>query len=324
MCFAVELDQLLQHDRAGRHVDAQRKRLGGEDNLDQAFVKELFHNVPERRQHARMVRRKTTDENAAPAQETENLQIFLRNVCNTVIDNLGDALLLIPVSELCARSTDLRQRAFAARAGEDENDRGQHVHGAEHADNIAALRRAELALPLIAPAIRASTALVLFVLVALPGPSVAVAELGTTARLQQVLIDLDRLRLEEWIEPVSHQHVLMQRNRAQIRDNNVRVPAHRGKPATELLGVGHRRRQTDDGHGLVEVQNNLFPHSAALAVSEVVNLIHHHMRELLQRRRVRVNHIAQHLGGHHHDVCVAVNRSVASEQAHAAFAVVLD
>ena len=153
MCFAVELDQLLQHDRAGRHVDAQRERLGGEDDLDQAFVKELFHNVPKRRQHARVVRRKTSDENAAPAQEAENLQVFLRNVSHTVIDNLGDALLLISVSEFCASSADLRQRAFAARAGEDENDRGQHVHGAEHADNIAALRRAELALPPIAPAV---------------------------------------------------------------------------------------------------------------------------------------------------------------------------
>ncbi|MDK6919069.1 hypothetical protein QP269_25895, partial [Escherichia coli] len=33
VCFAVELDQLLQHNRAGRHVDAQRERLGGEDDL---------------------------------------------------------------------------------------------------------------------------------------------------------------------------------------------------------------------------------------------------------------------------------------------------
>ena len=209
VCFSVELDQLLQHDCAGRHVDAQCERLGGEDDLDQAFVKELFHNVPERRQHARVVRRKTTDEDAAPAQEAENLQVLLRNVSHTVIDNLFDALLLIPVGEFCARSTDLCERTFAARAGEDENNRGQHIHGAEHADNIATLRRAELALPLISPAVRAPTALVLFVLVALPGSSVPVAELGATARFQQVLIDLVRLRLEEWIEPVSHQHVLM-------------------------------------------------------------------------------------------------------------------
>ena len=33
--FAVELHQLLQHHRPGRHVDAQCQRLGGEDNLDQ-------------------------------------------------------------------------------------------------------------------------------------------------------------------------------------------------------------------------------------------------------------------------------------------------
>ena len=35
--LAVPLDELLEHDRAGRHVDAERQRLGREHRLDQAL-----------------------------------------------------------------------------------------------------------------------------------------------------------------------------------------------------------------------------------------------------------------------------------------------
>ena len=37
MARAVELLQLLHHHAAGRHIDAQRQRLGGEHHLDQSL-----------------------------------------------------------------------------------------------------------------------------------------------------------------------------------------------------------------------------------------------------------------------------------------------
>ena len=53
--LAVELDQPLQHHAPGRHVDAQRQRLGGEDRLDQAADEQLLDDLLERRQHAGVV-----------------------------------------------------------------------------------------------------------------------------------------------------------------------------------------------------------------------------------------------------------------------------
>ena len=53
--LAVELDQPFQHHAAGRHVDAQRQRLGGEDRLDQAADEQLLDDLLERRQHAGVV-----------------------------------------------------------------------------------------------------------------------------------------------------------------------------------------------------------------------------------------------------------------------------
>ena len=51
--LAVVLDQFLQHDAAGRHVDAQRQGLGGEDDLGQAADERLLDALLEGRQHAR-------------------------------------------------------------------------------------------------------------------------------------------------------------------------------------------------------------------------------------------------------------------------------
>jgi hypothetical protein len=53
--LAVPLDQLLQHHRAGRHVDAERERLGGEHRLDQALDEQLLDDLLEGRQHAGVV-----------------------------------------------------------------------------------------------------------------------------------------------------------------------------------------------------------------------------------------------------------------------------
>jgi hypothetical protein len=42
--LAVVLDQLLEHHRAGRHVDAQGEGLGGEDRLDEQVQQPLPHH----------------------------------------------------------------------------------------------------------------------------------------------------------------------------------------------------------------------------------------------------------------------------------------
>ena len=63
------------------------------------------------------------------------------------------------------------------------------------------------------------------------------------------------------------------------------------------------------------MDDHLFPHPAAEPVGEVVHLVHHHVRQPLERAGARVEHVAQHLGGHHHHRRVAVDRVVAGQQA---------
>jgi hypothetical protein len=115
--------------------------------------------------------------------------------------------------------------------------------------------------------------------------------------------------------------VLVQRHRTALLDDRDRVAAHLGEPFAELLGVGHRRRQRHDRHALGEVDDHLLPHRTAEAVGQIVHLVHHHVAEAGEAPRAGVEHVAQHLGRHHHDRGVAVDGVVSGEQADPAGAV---
>jgi hypothetical protein len=113
-------------------------------------------------------------------------------------------------------------------------------------------------------------------------------------------------------------------------------PRTGAEPLAELLGVAHRGRQGGDLHVLREVDDHLLPDGAALAVGQVVHLVHHDVRQPAQpvaaraastvasHRPVGVQHVAQHLGGHHDHVGVAVDDVVTGEQADPVGAVALD
>ena len=111
-------------------------------------------------------------------------------------------------------------------------------------------------------------------------------------------------------------HVLPQGYRAVLGNDNVRAAAHRIQPRAELLNVRHRSRQRNDVHMLGKVNNRLLPHRATETVRQVVHLIHHHIAQAGQRGRVGVEHVAQHLGGHHDHGCFRVNARIAGEQTH--------
>ena len=115
---------------------------------------------------------------------------------------------------------------------------------------------------------------------------------------------------------VTDHHVLPQGHRAVLGNNNVRAAAHRIQPRAELLNVRHRSRQRNDVHMLGKVNNRLFPHCATETVRQVVHLIHHHVAQAGQRGRVSVEHVAQHLGGHHDHGCFRVNARIAGQQTH--------
>ena len=58
------------------------------------------------------------------------------------------------------------------------------------------------------------------------------------------------------------EHVLPQRHRAVLVDDDLGAAAHLGEPVAELLRVAHRRGQRDDADRLREVDDDLFPDGA--------------------------------------------------------------
>ena len=148
---------------------------------------------------------------------------------------------------------------------------------------------------------------------------------GQLARLVALLPGVRGGAQREEVEhPVADQHVLPQRDRPHLADDDRRVPADGDQPLAELLGVADRRRQRDQGDRLREVDDHLFPDRAAEPVGEVVHLVHDHVAEAVDRRGLGVEHVAQHLGGHHDHGGVAVDGVVAGEQADLLGAVALD
>ncbi len=64
------------------------------------------------------------------------------------------------------------------------------------------------------------------------------------------------------------------------------------------------------------MDDDLFPHRTPESVSQVVDLVKNDDAEVVEIAGVRVDHVAQHLGGHHHDVRMWVDGGVARQQAH--------
>ena len=62
------------------------------------------------------------------------------------------------------------------------------------------------------------------------------------------------------------------------------------------------------------MDDHLFPHGPAVAVLEVVHFVEHHPPQPGEGRRGRVDHVAQHFGGHDDDRSIAVDRVVAREE----------
>jgi len=120
--------------------------------------------------------------------------------------------------------------------------------------------------------------------------------------------------VEQVEEPLADQDVLPQRHRPVFVDHHGGVTAHGLDPAAELLGVAHRRRQADQAHLFGQVQDHFLPYRAAHPVGEEVDLVHDHVRQGTQCFRPGVEHVAKHLGGHHHDGGVPVDRLIAGEQ----------
>ena len=350
---AVPLAHRLQHHRPGGHIDAQRQGLGGVDDLDQAGAEELLDGLLEDGQQSGVVRGDPALQGVGPGVEAQDAQVGPGDVGGAAFDDLADAQRLVLGGQVHSPGHRLGHRLLAPGAGEDEDDGGQEAGPLQGLDDrqprgraqpgraraaLAAARGARrpggAAPPRLgrpAPTRRRP--------VRLAGPGLPRGGApGRADRLEQVgverrlgrepglvvgVLDGHRHGVQIQQAPADH-HVLGQGHRPVLGDDDGGAPAHLPQPVAELLRVGHGRGQGDHPHLGGEVDDDLLPHGPAEAVGEVVDLVHDHVAEPVQVARAGVEHIAQDLGGHDHDVGARIDGGVAGEQPHRLGAVTRD
>ncbi len=249
----------------------------------------------------------TAFERGAPRRVTEDLEVTARQIPGALVDDPADLRGLGLVGQIQARTQALLHCGVATGAAEHEGDGRQQTVAVEADDDLRARRRPEAGAA-FTPAVHPGQAL--------PLPH----------RRRQFRVDDDvaappgrggvGAAVEQVVDAGADHHVLVQRDGPHLVDDDGGVAAHRGHPVTELLGVRHRRRQRRQPHVLGQVQDHLLPHRAAEPVGEEVHLVHHHVGEPDQGGGRRVDHVAQHLGGHHDHRRVGVDGLVAGEQTH--------
>jgi hypothetical protein len=145
--------------------------------------------------------------------------------------------------------------------------------------------------------------------------------------VEDLLVEAGRLGVRaavdqggQQVEPlavlVPHQVEVTQLDRPAVLDDDLGRPPHGGDPVGQLLGVGHRGRQAHQADLRGEVDDHLLPHRASVGVLEVVDLVEDDVAQAGEGGRAGVDHVAEHLGGHHHRGGVPVDRVVPGEQAH--------
>ena len=111
-------------------------------------------------------------------------------------------------------------------------------------------------------------------------------------------------------------HVLPQRYRSVFGHDDGGGAAHGVEPGAKFLGIGDGGGQCHQLHSFGKVNDDFFPDRSTESVGEIVHLVHDHIGEVGERRRIGVDHVAQHFGGHDYHLGVRIYRGVSGEQPH--------
>ena len=265
-----------------------------------------------------MVGRDAALQAVQPLVVAENAKVFIENGAAAFLDDIRDLFTLELGGESHAGPEHLLDGLVAPHPTEDEEDGGEQVALSEHLHDAGAIHFEIIG----ATSSGVPTADILHLAGADGAPAVA-------GHLHEFRIHPVRGsagwipgahfgRGEQVDEFGTHDHVLVERYRTLLRDDHRRLAAHRLQPVTEFLGVRHRGAERHQAHVLREVDDDLLPHRSPEPVGEVMHLVHHDEGEIPQQVGVGVEHVAQHLGGHHHDAGTGVDIGVAGEQPHLA------
>ena len=139
---------------------------------------------------------------------------------------------------------------------------------------------------------------------------------------------VDSWGLRSFIEELEHfsteKHVLIERNRTDLRNDDLGVAANFVEPGAEFFRIRNRCAKRNDFYIFGKVKDDFLPNGTAETVSKVVHLIHDHIAQVHEGFRVCVNHVSQDLSGHHDNLGVRVLVGVAGQQANALSAIALN
>jgi len=302
----AELVEPLDDHGSGGHVDAEREGLGGEHHLQQPGGEALLHRLPERRHQPGVVGRHAVFEALQPLAVPEDLQVV---GCQSGGVDLGDAphhLALALIGQAQPVPQALTHRVVAGGSGEDEHDGRQQVVVVERLHDLGAPRRpVGQTRPAGAPTGGRRLQ-----------PGGPPHRLVHAQPLAPGLPSLEQRHDRGTVvgAPVMDGEVVPQDDRSASFHHHVGRPPHRAEPSPQLRRVGHRGRQADEGHLRRTEHEHFLPHPAPVRVLEVVDLVQHHHRQPLQEIGSGQQHVAQHLGGHHHHRGVGAQRGVAGEE----------
>ena len=142
---AGELGQLLDHHGLGRHVDADRQRLGGEHHLDQPLDEARLDDLLERRHHPGVVGGDARLELGEERAVAEHGEVGGIDRPQAGVDDLADAIALGAGGQPRAGGQHCLGGLVALVAAEDEVDRRQHPVLLEQIDDLEPRRREQAA-----------------------------------------------------------------------------------------------------------------------------------------------------------------------------------
>ena len=141
--IAGELGQLLDDDGAGRHVDADGERLGGEDHLRQPLDEACLDGFLERRDHPGVMGGDAGLELGEELLVAEHLQVVVVETLEAGLDDGADACLFVARGQPHSGGEARAGGLVALVAAEDEDDRRQQLALGEEVDDLEPARGVE-------------------------------------------------------------------------------------------------------------------------------------------------------------------------------------
>ena len=239
--------------------------------LDQAGREQLLHDLLERRQHARVVRGDPALQPGEPVGVAEDGQVLV---------GMSAVRRLRPASVISAASCGVVSRRPAFRhcstaASQPARLKMNVIAGSRPAASSRSITSGRLGGPEPGrpPRRRAARGPAPCARAAPPACPILVTRWASRTQLRVDLAGRRGPRRsrraaavgpgEQVVQPGADQHVLPQRHRPVLVDDDRGAAADLRQPVAELLGVADRRRQRDQLHRLGQVDDHLFPDRAA-------------------------------------------------------------